>query len=102
MDLLNQWVGVVHVERLSERGSTSVGRPIKKRTAMEIGVDERYSSCGDGLLLVGEWAEGSLEAKQRQEGKVNHGRQGNGEVGNSERGNEFRRAVHMIRRRDPL
>ena len=75
MGLLNQWVGVVHVERLSERGRTSVGRPIKQRTAIEIGVDERHSVGGDGLLLVGERAEGSLEAKQRQEGKVNHGRQ---------------------------
>ena len=41
------------------------------------GVEERYSIGRDGLLLElgGEWAEGSLEAEQRQKGDVNHSRQ---------------------------
>ena len=70
--LLNQWGRDVHVERLSE----PIIRPVKKRTTIEIGVDERYSVGGDGLLLGlgGEWVEGSLEAKQGQEGDVNHDR----------------------------
>ena len=76
-------MGVVHVERLSERRVASIGRPIKKGSAMGKGVIERYSVGGDGLLLGlgGEGAEGCLEAKQRQEGDVNHGRQRYGEDG---------------------
>ena len=68
-------MGIVHVERLSERRITSIGRLIKKRSPIEEGVIERYGVGGDGLLLElgGEWAEGSLEAKQRQEGDMNHG-----------------------------
>ena len=47
------------------------------------GVIERYSVGRDRLLLGlgGEGAEGCLEAKQRQEGDVNHGRQRYGEDG---------------------
>ena len=67
-------MGDVHVERLSF--PTGIGRPIKKRTAVEIGIDERYSVGGDRLLLGlgSEWADGSLEAKQGHEGDVNHHR----------------------------
>ena len=84
MGLINQWGEVAHVERLSF--PASIGRPIKKRTAVEVGVDERYCVGGDGLLLrIGsKWAEGCLEAKQGQEGKVNHDGQG---YDKSERGN---------------
>ena len=47
------------------------------------GVEERYSIGRDGLLLElgGERTEGSLEAEERQEGDVNHGRQQYGEDG---------------------
>lgn len=70
-------MGVAHVERLSEKRIASIGRPVKKRTTMGKGVEERYSIGRDGLLLElgGEWAEGSLEAEQRQKGDVNHSRQ---------------------------
>ena len=56
-------MGLAHVERLSE--SASIGRYVEKRTAIEVGVDERYSIGGNGLLLElgGERAEGGLEAK---------------------------------------
>ena len=76
-------MGVVHVERLSERGRTSVGRPIKQRTTIEIGVDERHSVGGYGLLLRlgSKRAKGSLEAKKGQEGNIDHERQGNGKSG---------------------
>ena len=76
-------MGVVHVERLSEQRITRIGRPVKKRTAMGKGVEERYSIGRDGLLLElgGERAQGSLEAEERQEGDVNHGRQQYGEDG---------------------
>jgi hypothetical protein len=82
-------VGVVHVKRLSERRRASIGRPIKKRTAMEKGVVEIYSASGDGLFfeLGGERAEGSLEAKQGQEGDVNHERQWYGDDGENLGGN---------------
>ena len=76
-------MGVVHVERLSEQRITRIGRPVKKRTAMGKGVEERYSIGRDGFLLElgGERAQGSLEAEERQEGDVNHGRQQYGEDG---------------------
>ena len=59
----------VHVERLSELR----GHPIEKRTAGEIGVDERYSVCLS-LEPGGKWAEGesTLEAKQRYKEEANH------------------------------
>ncbi len=59
----------VHVERLSELR----GHPIEKRTAGEIGVDERYSVCLS-LEPGGEWAEGegALEAKQGHNEEANH------------------------------
>jgi hypothetical protein len=83
--VLLKWVGVAHVERLSELRKPSVGRPVKKRTATGKGIEERYSISGDGLLLElgGEWVEGSLEAKQGQEGDVNHERQRYREDGKS-------------------
>ena len=69
---------------------------------MEVGVDERYGVGGDGLLLrIGsKWAEGCLEAKQGQEGNVNHEGQ---EYGKSERGNASNKSrSEAQKRRDPL
>jgi hypothetical protein len=92
----------VHIERLSK--PIGIGRPIKKRTAVEIGVDERYSVGGDGLWLGlgGQWVEGSLEAKQGDKRDVNHERQECGEELREFKSGEGAQSRSQILRDDAL